>query len=90
MAATTEPTPEPEVGLKGFDKDYARKLLLLAAEKSGIPMALQGKGIEKMADELYGSGLILVDARAVSDRVERVMSGRDSGELFPFHKKVPV
>ena len=90
MAATTEPNPEPEVGLKGFDREYARKLLLIAADKSGIPMALQSKGIQKMADEIYDSGLLLVDARAVAERVARVMDGKDSGELFPFHKKVPV
>ena len=81
------PQPQPDPALVAFDKDYARKLLLVVAERVGMPVALQQKGIEKMADNLYASGLLIVDARSLKERVDAVMAGKEKGEVFSFQRR---
>lgn len=77
----------PEPRLEAFDKDYAKKILLVVAEKAGVPVALNSKALERMADELYANGIIIVDARPVLSRVMRVLEGKEGGEVLCFGKR---
>lgn len=90
MAEASTPqqqAPAPEPGLSAFDKEYAKKVFLVAAEKAGVPVALNSRALERMAEELYANGIILVDARPVLTRVTSVFDGKASGEVFCFSKR---
>lgn len=84
-----EDTPVPEPGLVVLEPEYLRKLLVIVAEKAGLPVALNSRGIEKMADILAEMNIVAMQAKdpGIAYRVGKVCQSGESDLIYVMKRK---
>lgn len=75
-------------GLIVYSREYEKQLVLTVGNEAGFAVEFQGAALKKMADLLAARGIRLVKESnaATAIRVDRVIDGKEAGDLLAIGK----